>query len=56
MYSLRTTNKFEKDSVLRVKRGLSLDVLEKAVNILITKGVLPLSYKQHKLKGDYSGH
>jgi len=56
MFRITTTNKFEKDAVKCEKRGLSLDLLQKAVGLLEQKGALPLTYKPHTLKGNYSGY
>ena len=55
MYSIDTTNKFEKDYVRCSKRGLNIDLLKKAVKLLEEDGILPASYKPHKLKGDFVG-
>ncbi len=55
MYSLDSTNKFNKDFVKCSKRGLNVDLLKRAVKILEKDGFLPPSYKPHKLKGDYLG-
>jgi len=55
MYSIQTTNRFEKDVILCQKRGLNLADLKKAMNILGESGKLPPKYKPHKLFGKYIG-
>ena len=56
MYRLITTNTFEKNVVRCAKRGLSLDLLQKAVEQLENYGVLPPNYKPHILSGKYNGY
>jgi mRNA interferase YafQ len=54
MYSIKYTNKFKKDVKRCQKRGLNLDLLRDAVDILATTGTLPLKYKAHSLSGNYT--
>jgi mRNA interferase YafQ len=55
MYTILTTNRFEKD-VLRCKmQGLNLSLLKEVMSILAQNGNLPAKYKPHKLSGKYSG-
>jgi mRNA interferase YafQ len=55
MYTILTTNRFEKD-VLRCKmQGLNLALLKEVMSILAQNGNLPNKYKPHKLSGKYSG-
>jgi len=56
MYRLITTNNFEKDAVKCAKRGLNLDLLQKAVQHLEVEGSLPLTYKPHILSGKLQGY
>lgn len=56
MYKLEQTNRFKKDVKLARKRGLSMDLLDKAVTLLVTDGKLPAAYHPHKLSGNYKGH
>jgi mRNA interferase YafQ len=56
MFRLITTNAFEKNVVRCAKRGLSLDLLQKAVEMLVTDGALPPNYKPHILSGKYNGY
>lgn len=56
MFRIITTNTFEKDVVRCAKRGLSLDLLQKAVEQLEKDGTLPPNYKPHVLSGNLNGH
>ena len=55
MFSLITTNKFDKDVALCNKRKLDLKQLEDVFVLLENSGTLPLSYKPHILSGRLSG-
>ena len=55
MYSIKTTNRFEKDVLLCQKRGYDLSLLRKAMRLLEVSGKLPPEYKSHKLTGKYIG-
>jgi mRNA interferase YafQ len=52
MYTIRTTNQFEKDEKRCKKRGLNLNILEEAIQLLAENGTLPIKYKSHKLSGN----
>ena len=54
MYEIRVTNRFKKHIKLCQKRGLNLEIVEKAIDLLAVTGNLPLEYKAHKLSGDYA--
>lgn len=54
-YTLQYTHSFKKDVLICQKRGLNLCLLEKAITELANNGILPASYKPHKLKGEYNG-
>jgi mRNA interferase YafQ len=56
MFKLITTNTFEKNVVRIEKRGLSLGLLQNAVEMLETEGALPPNYKPHILSGKYNGY
>jgi mRNA interferase YafQ len=56
MFRIITTNNFEKNVVRCAKRGLSIDLLEKAVVQLEEKGTLPQEYKPHILSGNLKGY
>jgi mRNA interferase YafQ len=56
MFRIITTNSFDKEVVKCMKRGLNLDLLQKAILQLEIDGLLPPSYKPHILSGKYKGH
>lgn len=53
MYSIITTNRFEKEMKLCKKRGYDMILLQKTISILAETGTLPTKYKPHKLSGNY---
>jgi mRNA interferase YafQ len=53
MYTIRTTNRFEKDVKLCQKRGYDLNLLKEVMLLLSKNGSLPIKYKPHKLSGNY---
>jgi mRNA interferase YafQ len=53
MYSLTTTNKFNKSLKLCKKRGYDLSLLQVVIDLLLVDGKLPNQYKPHKLVGNY---
>lgn len=55
MYTIKTTNKFNRDLRKAVKRGLSREDIGKVLSILERDGKLPAQYRPHKLTGDYKG-
>ncbi len=55
MYILEQTGQFKKDLRLAKKRGLNMNLLDKAVTTLVEKGELPTTNKPHVLKGNYKG-
>lgn len=55
MYQIKTSNRFEKDYKLCLKRGFNIDLLKKAILLLENSGKLPPLYKTHKLQGNYFG-
>ena len=54
-YSLDYTGAFKKDYKRLKKRGLPLDLLREAIQILVDTGSLPPEYNPHKLSGSRSG-
>ena len=52
-YSIDFTNKFKKSLKKSVKRELDPELVLAAVSKLEDTGVLPKSYKPHKLHGNY---
>lgn len=55
MYEIRLSNRFKKHVQRCVKRGLDILLLELAIDILSKEGILPASYRPHKLSGNYAG-
>lgn len=53
MYQLSQTSRFKKDIKLAIKRGLDMRLLDNVVTHLAQNGMLPSTYKSHRLKGDY---
>ena len=56
MYTLHTSNQFEKDYKLCTKRGLKLELINNTFELLENTGTLPPKYKPHKLRGNYVNH
>lgn len=55
MFQIEYTNRFKKSLKKCAKRGLDIEKLREAINLLATDGCLPKIYKAHKLTGNYSG-
>ncbi len=55
MYSLSTTNQFEKDYKLCKKRGYKMELINSIFLLLEENGFLPSKFKPHKLTGNYKG-
>jgi len=53
MYTIATTNQFEKELKLCKKRGFNMALLQKVVSFLAETGTLPSKYRPHKLSGNY---
>jgi mRNA interferase YafQ len=53
MYSLYTTNKFDKILKLCKKRNYDLSLLQIVIDLLQENGQLSVNYKPHKLSGNY---
>ena len=54
-YHIIWSRKFKKDYKLAMKRGLDIELLDKAILILAETGTLPEQYKDHALVGNYEG-
>ena len=54
-YHIRRTSQFKKDYKRSIKRGLAIDKLDKAIELLATYGHLPPEYNDHLLVGDKKG-
>lgn len=55
MYNVATTNRFDKDLKRCLKRGLNMQLIYDAINLLRITGTLPVQYRPHQLKGDHKG-
>ena len=55
MYEVFFLNSFKHDVKLCKRRGLDLQLLEVAVDLLRGNGSLPKSYRPHILTGNYKG-
>lgn len=53
MYTIITTNRFEKELKLCKKRGYNMKLLHEVISILSKTGKLPEKYRPHKLSGNY---
>lgn len=54
-YQVTWSTKFKKDYKLAIKRGLDIDLLDTAIEILADTGTLPDEYLDHPLSGNYKG-
>ena len=54
-YKILTTKSFEKDFKRCMKRGLPMEKLRKAMELLEQDGCLPASYHPHILSGNRDG-
>jgi mRNA interferase YafQ len=54
-YDIVATNKFKSDLKRMDKRGKDLSKLDWVINELVENRPLPPKYKNHALKGEYSG-
>lgn len=55
-YEIQRTSQFKKDYKLAVKRGCDTNKLQKVVMILASGETLPEEYRDHPLRGNYSGY
>lgn len=56
MKELRFTARFKKDVNLCKKQGKDIEKLKKILNFLIKGEEIPAKYKDHPLKGNWSGY
>jgi len=57
MYEIKTTNRFDKDLKRVISEIRPVEELDIVVDFLSTNNTpLPKKYKDHKLKGNYSGY
>lgn len=55
MLNVNSSSRFDRDLKRCIKRGYDLRLLLNVVNILRIPAALPARYKNHPLKGNYSG-
>ena len=55
MFTLATTNRFEKNLKKRIKRGKNKDKLNTFITLLMTSAALPPRYRDHLLTGNWKG-
>ena len=55
MYTLRTTQEFDKDVKRCKKNGRNMQLLRDVVELLEENGSVPESYKPHMLHDEYAG-
>ncbi len=53
MYTVRISNLFKKQYKLCIKRGLDIQLIDQAMQLLAENGTLPKEYSPHKLKGNH---
>ena len=54
-YQIKTSSRFKRDLKRCAKRGLDMQLVYDAMNLLAKDGLLPAEYKPHQLKGDHKG-
>lgn len=54
-YEVKITSHFKKQYKLCIKRGLDVNLINRAMRLLAENGALPPEYKPHKLKGQRQG-
>ena len=55
MFNIRASNRFKRDLKAARKRGLDLELLRTAVNLLASGEKLDPSYRDHDLTGNFAG-
>ncbi len=55
MYTIRTTQAFDKDVKRCKKKGCNMYLLREVVDLLEENGCVPESYKPHMLHNEYAG-
>ena len=53
MYEVKITRTFRKDTERCRKRGYNMELLKTAIRLLEADGCLPMTYRPHKLSGEY---
>lgn len=55
-YTVKNTSAFKRDYKRAKKRGLDLDKLRRAVELLSNGQPLPVALRDHALTGNFAGH
>jgi mRNA interferase YafQ len=53
---VHTSNKFDKDAALTLRRGKDTAKLRAVIELLATRQTLPRELKDHPLKGNWNGY
>ena len=54
-YTVRFSTRFRKQIKLCLKRGLKMNLIGEAIEILSAEGTLPQQYRPHRLTGNLQG-
>lgn len=55
MYTVRTTQEFDKDVKRCKQQGCDMQLLKDVVDLLVEEGCVPESYRPHMLREEYAG-
>lgn len=55
-YTVKFTTQFKKDYKLAKRRGMDMDLLNKAIDLLANGESLPEKFHDHSLSGNWVGH
>ncbi|MBR1716690.1 MAG: type II toxin-antitoxin system YafQ family toxin [Paludibacteraceae bacterium] len=55
MYTVRTTQEFDKDVKRCKQQGCDMQLLKDVVDLLVEDGCVPESYRPHMLREEYAG-
>lgn len=55
-YTVKFTTQFKKDYKLAKRRGMNMDLLIKAIDLLANGESLPKKFHDHSLSGNWVGH
>ena len=55
MYQVKYSKRFDQNLKLCEKRGLNMQLIFEAIQLLAVNGSLPAKYRPHKLSGDMDG-
>ena len=54
-YKVKISSQFKKDFRRCIKRGLNMQLITDAMDLLAASGSLPQQYRPHKLSGNFQG-